>query len=281
MMKNIILGVGSGKGGTGKTAVAVNLASVLRSQIQLLDCDVEEPNAGLFFNLEETSRDTVSRQIPAVDPDICTSCGLCCRFCRFGALVMLSGSPRLYADLCHSCGGCTAVCPVQAIQEVPHEVGMCISASAGVIEMVTGELRIGERSAVPLIAEVKKHRKTDMPVIIDMPPGTSCSFAEAASGCNHVLLVGEASPFGLHDLACAVDALDIMGIEYSVMVNRSTGSDIIDRFCSEKGIQIHAHLKEDIRISRCIAEGKIITEEIKEYRGIFMHLWESVTRSLS
>ena len=132
-----------------------------------------------------------------------------------------------------------------------------------------------------MIAEVKRHQNHDMPVIIDMPPGTSCSFVEAAEGCDHVLLVAEPSPFGLHDLHCAVKALNIMEINYSVFVNRSTGSGIIDQFCIDHGIPVSGHLAEDMRIARSIADGKRIIETLPEYRQVFTDLWDSITGSLS
>ena len=280
-MSNFTVAVASGKGGTGKTTVAANLASIQEGPVQLLDCDVEEPNVRLFFRPHAGSHTPVYRLIPSVDAYTCTSCGMCCEFCRFSALVKLTDIPRLYEDLCHSCGGCAVVCPAQAIHEVLHESGTCTIETDGTIEIVTGELRIGERSAVPVIREVKRHCRGDMPTIVDVPPGTSCSFVEAVDTCDHVLLVAEPSPFGLHDLRCTVEALDIMEIPCSVLVNRSTGSTIIDDYCSSRNVPVISHLREDIRFARCIAEGDLISRVFPELRRTFSDIWEKLIGSIS
>jgi MinD superfamily P-loop ATPase len=168
------IAVASGKGGTGKTTVAVGLARVLPGNVQLLDCDVEEPNAYLFLDLEEVRSTEHSALVPRVDEDLCTSCGLCSRFCEFNALALLKDRMLVFDNLCHGCGGCTMICPENAIHEEARPTGQIVFGQSGRIEHIYGDLNTGEMMAPPLIRNVKRRISQDKEIILDSPPGTTC-----------------------------------------------------------------------------------------------------------
>jgi MinD superfamily P-loop ATPase len=206
----MIVTVASGKGGTGKTSIAVNLALSV-GNVQLLDCDVEEPNAHLFLHPELTSTEPVYTLVPTVDRVLCDYCGECARACQFNALFVAPEKLLVFPELCHSCGGCTIVCPKSAITWEKHRIGAVKFGSADDISLVYGELEVGKPLSVPIIKAVKKHVDTEKNVIIDSPPGTSCSFVETVRGSDFCILVTEPTPFGLHDLKIAVAVLRAMG----------------------------------------------------------------------
>jgi len=188
----MILAVASGKGGTGKTTVSVNLARSIGSGVQLLDCDVEEPNAHLFLRGRQTGNDVVSIPIPEVDESLCDACGECGRFCRYHAIVSFGSAPLVFAELCHGCGGCTLVCPRGAIHETGRRVGVVETQDVDGITLVQGRLDIGVAMAPPLIRAVKARMKNNgTTVILDAPPGTSCPVIATLRGSDFVLLVTE------------------------------------------------------------------------------------------
>ena len=216
--------IASGKGGTGKTTVATNLAVTAAAsgrEVQVLDCDVEAPNAHLFLKPEIERSEAVSVPVPEVDEEKCTACGECGRICQYSAIVSLKTKPLVFPELCHGCGGCALVCPEGAITEGLREVGVVEEGSAGGVRFAGGKLRIGEAMAPPLIRAVKERALDDALVIVDAPPGTSCPVIEAVRGADFVLLVTEPTPFGLNDLAIAVDTVRKLGLPFAVVVNRA------------------------------------------------------------
>ena len=199
--------VASGKGGTGKTTVAVNLALSLENA-QLFDCDVEEPNAHTLLHPEHVESEPVTVPTPVVDQTKCTLCGKCGEFCQFNAIFVGKTKVMIYEEICHSCGGCALVCPEKAIREEEREIGMLNSDLAGKVKLTYGTLNIGEPMAVPLIKAVKARAKEEGIKILDAPPGTSCTVIETMQECDYVILVTEPTPFGLHDLSMTVDVVD-------------------------------------------------------------------------
>jgi len=202
----MIISIASGKGGTGKTTVATNLALSIDKDVQLLDCDVEEPNAHLFIKPAIEERQTVTTPVPSVDESKCTLCGKCGEICQFRAIIVIGETVLPFPELCHSCGGCMAVCPEGAITEVPRELGVLEKGRRNGLAFVHGRLRVGEAMSPPLIRKVRSFTDPDKLTIIDAPPGTSCPVIAAMTGADFVLLVTEPTPFGLHDLQLAVGA---------------------------------------------------------------------------
>lgn len=200
----MIIAVASGKGGTGKTTVAVAMASACHSGEALFDCDVEEPNCHLFLNPDMTRRNAVTVPKPSIDESLCNGCGACSGICRYNALVNLGKRVLFFPELCHSCGGCSLICPVGAIREEASEIGNLDFARIDRLKLLSGTLSVGRAMSPPLIRAVKKHIPEHGLSIIDCPPGTSCPMVASIRNSDFVLLVTEPTPFGLHDLKLAV-----------------------------------------------------------------------------
>ncbi|MBE0584777.1 MAG: P-loop NTPase, partial [Desulfofustis sp.] len=208
----MIISVASGKGGTGKTTVSTNLAVSLDRELKLFDCDVEEPNAHLFLNPHFEQSTKVFTFVPKIDTARCTGCGKCAEICRFNALAVLGKKVLVFPELCHSCEGCLDICPEEAVLEDGRELGVIDSGYRKDIFFVRGCMRIGEAMSPPLIRRVRSYADAGDLVIIDAPPGTSCPAINAMKGADFVLMVTEPTPFGLHDLQLAVEAVKVLDI---------------------------------------------------------------------
>ena len=271
----MILAVASGKGGTGKTTVSVNLARTLGSEVALLDCDVEEPNAHLFLAGDMRGEENVTIPIPQVDESLCDGCGDCSRFCEYHAIVSFGTTPLIFSEMCHGCGGCAKVCPRKAIREAEKRIGVVETMHAGNITLIQGRLDIGLAMAPPLIRAVKARLRNGMPAILDAPPGTSCPVIATLRGADLVLLVTEPTPFGLHDLRLAVGLVRALGIPFGVVVNRvGIGDERVHAFCSKENIPVLLEIPDDRRIAEVYSEGRLIVEALPEYRGLFERLLE-------
>lgn len=273
----MILAIASGKGGTGKTTFAVNLARVLETEVQLLDCDVEEPNAHLFLPGRPVAEKPVTVPIPQIEEALCDGCGECGRACAYHAIVSFGPAPLVFPSLCHGCGGCSLACSRGAIRETPRRVGVVETSRSGAITLIQGRMDVGVASAPPLIRAVKAERKADAPTILDAPPGTSCPMIAAVRGADFTLLVTEPTPFGLNDLKLAVAALRELGIPFGVALNRAgSGDGRVGLYCEEEGIPLLAQIPDDRRIARASSEGRLIVEALPRYRPHFATLWERI-----
>lgn len=262
----MIVSVASGKGGTGKTSVAVNLALSVGS-VQLLDCDVEEPNAHLFLNPNINQSQAVTVSVPVVNEKLCDHCGKCANFCQYHALFVGSDKALVFPDLCHSCGGCALVCPKEAISEDQHKIGTLKLGSTGDLELVYGELEVGEPTAAPLIREVKRHIGKDKNVILDSPPGTSCPVIQTVKDSDFCILVTEPTPFGLHDLKIMIQVLESMRISFGVVINRAdVGDNRVYEYCEEKGIPILLEIPYERRIAELYSRGIPFSKEMPEWK---------------
>jgi MinD superfamily P-loop ATPase len=263
----MILAIASGKGGTGKTTLAVNLAVMIGSGVRLLDCDVEEPNCHIFLRAVVTARQSAYIPIPVIDRDKCTACGRCAEVCQFKAIAAMKSKPLVFEELCHGCGGCMRICPSGAISEKPREIGMLEFGQAGEIEWVQGCLNVGEALAPPLIREVKKQIRPGELTIIDCPPGTSCPVIAAMRGADFVMLVTEPTPFGLHDLKLAVETVRQLGLPFGVVINRANSGDrrVVD-YCTGEAIEILAQIPESRQFAEAYSAGTLICEISSEFR---------------
>jgi MinD superfamily P-loop ATPase len=279
----MIIAVASGKGGTGKTTVAVSLAKAIADidqSVTFLDCDVEAPNVHLFLNPVIVQQKNVEMLIPQVDETHCTGCGRCADVCEFHAIVVLSGKTLVFPALCHGCGSCTFECPEKAISEVPQILGILEGGLADKgINFAHGLLNIGEPMAVPIIHQLKKWGVPDLGdiVIRDTPPGTSCSVVESIRGADYVVLVTEPTPFGLHDLKLAFQLTGELDIPAGVIINRDgIGDTNIDDFCQEAGLSILMRITLERVIGEGLARGKSLIEILPEYQGHFRHLYAQI-----
>ena len=269
----MVVAVASGKGGTGKTTVSAALALSAEGPVSFLDCDVEEPNAGIFLSAEKPDEQPVEVSVPAVDAEKCTGCGACASFCRFNALAMVRGKVLVFPELCHGCGGCTLVCPSQAITERGERIGVIRRGMVGSISFADGCLDVGRAMSPPLIRALKKGIRRSGLTIIDSPPGTSCPMVTAVKGADYVLLVTEPTPFGLHDLKLAVLTMRETGIPFGVIINRSdAGDNRVVRWCDEQNIRILMQIPEDRRVAEAYSRGKSILDADGAYRERFTEL---------
>ena len=273
----IKIAIASGKGGTGKTTVALNLAKMFDSPIQLLDCDVEEPNAHLFLNGLLQSEETVTLPMPQVYESLCDGCGECSHFCEYHAIVLIRGKPLIFPEMCHGCGGCAKVCPRKAILETGKRIGVVKTVQAGNITLIHGGLDVGVAMAPPLIRAVKARMRNGVPAILDAPPGTSCPVISALRGTDFVVLVTEPTPFGMHDLRLAVDMVRTLRIPFGVIVNRvGVGDGRIHDFCRHQNIPILIEIPDDRRIAEAYSRGDLIVEALTEYLASFKTLMDSI-----
>ncbi len=268
----MIISVASGKGGTGKTTVAVNLALSI-DNVQFLDCDVEEPNAHIFLKPEIKRRSKAYIPVPEIDESKCNYCGKCAKVCVYNAIAVLAGQDAkkgtnlVFAHLCHGCGACSALCPEKAIKEVNREIGVVESGSCGRIEFVQGKLNIGEAMSPPLIRQVKERIDPKKTVIIDAPPGTSCPVITAVRGSDFCILVTEPTPFGLNDLILAVETLRKLQMPFGVIINRSDiGDEKVELYCNRNKIPILMRIPFDREIAVLYSKGIPMVAENKEYR---------------
>ena len=275
----MIISVASGKGGTGKTTVATNLAFSLGADVQLLDCDVEEPNAHLFLHPQIVDTENAYTPVPEIDEAKCTYCGKCVDICRFKAIAVLAQAVLIFPEMCHSCGGCVKVCPENAVTESKRELGVIERGSAGGIEFVHGRLRVGEAMSPPLIKKVRSHIKPDKLNIIDAPPGTSCPVIAAMKNTDFVVMVTEPTPFGLHDLKLGIGAVKILGIPCGLVINRSDiGNDEVWKYAERENIPILMEIPFARRIAEAYSRGKLIVEEMPEWKSRFLELYESIKK---
>jgi MinD superfamily P-loop ATPase len=275
------IAVASGKGGTGKTSVAVNLALSLGG-VQVLDCDVEEPNAHILLRPEVEETIPVELLVPRIIEDRCDYCGECARFCQYNALFVVGETAMVFPELCHSCGGCSIVCPRDAIVEEPRQIGRVLKGSAGDIDLVYGEINVGEPLSVPVISAVKKHIREGSTVILDAPPGTACPVVETVHGTDFCLLVTEPTPFGLHDLQIAVEVVRELGVPMGVVVNfAGIGDRGVYDFCEKRDIPIMMEIPFDRRIAELYSRGTPFVAAMPEWKKRFMDLVEWIGGEVS
>jgi len=273
----MIISIASGKGGTGKTTVATNLAVSLGGGVQLLDCDVEEPNAHLFIHPVFEKKEIVSTAVPEVDEAKCNLCGKCGEICQFKAIVVIGKTVLPFQELCRSCGGCMEVCPEHAIREGQRVLGEIELGHRNGLEFIHGRLRVGEAMAPPLIRKVRSFAHPDKVTIIDAPPGTSCPVIASMKGADFVLLVTEPTPFGLHDVKLAVGAVRILGIACGLVINRSDmGDDRLREYAGAEGIPILMEIPFDRKIAESYSRGELLVDVMPEWREKFVRLYEGI-----
>jgi MinD superfamily P-loop ATPase len=274
----MIIAIASGKGGTGKTTVALNLARVRGGAVLLLDCDVEEPNAHLFLKGNLCGEpEIVTLLIPEVNESLCDGCGECSHFCAYKALAVLAKRVLVFPEMCHGCGGCRRVCSKGAIREIPQRIGVVETLQAGNLTLVQGRLDVGVAMAPPLIRAVKAHIPMGGDAILDAPPGTSCPVIATLRETDYVVLVTEPTPFGLHDLTLAVAVARELHRPFGVVVNRAgSGDERVQTYCRMEGIHLLAEIPDDRRVAEAYSRGEFAVDALPEYIKIYQRLWEAV-----
>jgi MinD superfamily P-loop ATPase len=290
---SIKIAVASGKGGTGKTTVATSLAlSQAGRQHCLVDCDVEAPNAHLFFDLTEFDREIVTKPIPVVDFDRCIYCGKCAEVCEFHAITVLNKpilskqNVVIFPNLCHSCGACTYICPERAITETPNPIGKIhIFDTPEDVTIFTGEMQVGTAMAVPIIQAVQNKAEeysSEVDIMIyDAPPGNSCSVVETIKQVDYVILVTEPTPFGLHDLKLTVALVQQLNKSTGVIINRDgIGNDDVENFLAENNIPVLMRIPFDPEIASGLSQGIPLPKQSAKWVQAFQDLAETILREV-
>jgi MinD superfamily P-loop ATPase len=275
----MIISIASGKGGTGKTTIATNLAVALGTDVNLLDCDVEEPNDHIFIQPKITHTEKISLKVPQVDMNKCSLCGKCQEICQFQAIVVVGKTALTFPELCHSCGGCMEVCPENAITEIDREMGIFEAGTRNGVAFAYGRLFVGQVMAVPAIERVRAAVQPNKVNIIDAPPGTSCPVISSVKNTDFLILVTEPTPFGLNDLKLAVGMVKILAIPHGIVINRSDlGDEKVKEYAKEENIPILMEIPFDRQIAEIYSKGKLLVEELPEWKERFIHLYEDVVK---
>jgi len=276
------IAVASGKGGTGKTTVALNLAAMFGEPVQLADCDVEEPNDNLFLRCEQLTPHEVTMLVPEVDPQRCNGCGACGELCQFRGIVSLGSRALVFPELCHGCGGCALVCPTGALTEHPHRIGTISVGQSGTIRLIEGRLEVGVSLVPPVIRAVRDQLLDDVPAILDAPPGTSCPVVATLRESDYLVLVTDPTPFGLHDLKLAVALAKELGLPCGVVVNRA-GEDLVGlhSYCQAENLPILLSLPDDRQIAEVTSRGDLVALALPEYGLMFSELATKLKHELA
>jgi MinD superfamily P-loop ATPase len=275
-ISGVIVSIASGKGGTGKTTVAVNMALSLEN-VQLLDCDVEEPNVHVLLQPKIHVTKTVYTHVPKINEKLCDYCGECADFCEYNALFVGNQKVLVFPELCHSCGGCLMVCPKKAIGEEKREIGLVKIGDVNGVDIVYGELKISEPMAVPVIKAVKKQIKSKKTILIDAPPGTSCPVIASVYKSDYCILVTEPTPFGLYDLRMTVEVLREIKVPFGVIVNRTgIGDRKVYEYCEKEKIPILLEIPFNKRIAELYSQGVPFVSETPTWKGRFRSLFSKI-----
>jgi MinD superfamily P-loop ATPase len=270
----------SGKGGTGKTLVSVNLAAAAGDSVYI-DCDVEEPDGHLFFKPINVAAEEIAVGIPAVDESRCTGCRRCVEFCRFNALAFTKNRPLLFTEVCHSCGGCALVCPEKAIGENKKVVGTVQRGISGGVAVNTGIMNTGEASGIPLIKRLLEDVRgaENRPVFIDCPPGSACIVMESIRDADYCILVAEPTRFGVHNLSMVFELVNMFNKPFGAVLNKCLETENpAEEFCLEHGIPILGRIPFDRELGRLNSEARIAARENETYAGLFTSLLETVIK---
>jgi len=272
------IAVASGKGGTGKTTVAVNLALSL-GNVQLLDCDVEEPDCQHFLDLNLEDVEVVKSFLPVIDAEKCNLCGRCAELCHWNAIVVTPQNATVFPELCHGCGLCARACPQGAISEKGKVIGKIQRGKSGEVEFYQGVLTVGEPLSPPVIRAVKKKAKEDRITIIDAPPGNACPAVATVEETDFCILVTEPTPFGLHDLKFSIRMVNELGVPHAVIVNRAgIGDNRVEDYCEKEGISILMSIPNDRKIAHLYSQGIPFVKKMPEWKDKFVMLYDKIIR---
>lgn len=272
----------SGKGGTGKTLVSVNLAASAKTSTYI-DCDVEEPNGYLFFKPEGVQEKEISVKIPKVDNELCNGCRKCVDFCKFNALAYINNKLIVFDEVCHSCGGCILVCPENALTEKERVIGKVQNGTADQVAIYTGILNTGEASGIPIIKKLlaEKNPEANKQTIIDCPPGSACIVMESIKDADYCILIAEPTLFGVHNLNMVYELVKLFNRPFGVVLNKCLKEEnLAEKFCLEKNIKILGRIPFDTNLGTLNSNAEIAVTKDEKYRDMFSFLLNTVTKEV-
>ncbi len=282
------IAIASGKGGTGKTTLATNLASFIAEEdkVILVDLDVEEPNSGLFIKGNLTHREDKFKMVPEWEKKDCILCGNCQKVCNFNAIIKIPDQVMVFPQLCHSCYACSELCPTKALSMIPQKMGELRQFKDGRLTFVESRLDIGQEQAVPLIAQtieyIDKNFDDNFIKIYDSPPGTSCPVIEATKDADFVILVTEPTPFGLHDLKLAVDTMCELKKDFGIVINRfGIGNDDVLKYCENQNIPILIKIPNSRKIAELYSNGELLYKQVLEFENALEKLRMKISKMSS
>lgn len=271
----------SGKGGTGKTFVSVNLASV-EENCFYIDCDVEEPNGKLFLKPQVDNVEKVSVLVPKIDKDKCNGCRKCVEFCKFNALAYIKENVLVFPELCHGCKGCILICPQSAIIEGERYIGTVEHGFSKNCEVSTGTLNTGEASGVPIINKLFCDLPHDKTVIVDCPPGSSCLVMESIKDSDYCVIVAEPTRFGIHNMNMVYKLVKLFNKPHCLVINKDIeDNDLIMEYCKENGINVISSIPYDSQLGLMNSKGLVAVHESSKYHGIFSHILECIKKEVA
>lgn len=280
--KGVRIAILSGKGGTGKTLVSVNIASIAGKSVYV-DCDVEEPNGYLFFKPDNVREEIISVKIPVIDEDQCNGCRKCVDFCKFNALAFIKNKPYVFEEVCHSCGGCMLLCPEKAIREQEKAIGKVQVGVSGNVRVYTGIMNAGEASGIPIIKNLLEKSILDntFPVFVDCPPGSSCIVMESIKDADYCILVAEPTVFGVYNLSMVYDLVRLFNKPHGVVLNKCLdGENPAESFCVENNVPILGRIPFENNLGSLNSNAKIATRESERYKVLFSSLLETVMKEV-
>jgi MinD superfamily P-loop ATPase len=272
----------SGKGGTGKTLLSVNLASVAGKSIYI-DCDVEEPNGHLFFKPQKIEEEIITVEIPTINQSQCNSCRKCVDFCHFNAIAFIKNKPYIFEEMCHSCGGCTLICPEKAIKEKEKVIGKVEKGVSENVTVLTGILNTGIASGIPIIKNLfrKGYGSNDLPIFVDCPPGSACIVMESIKDADYCILVAEPTIFGVHNLNMVYHLVKLFKKPYGVILNKCLdGENPAEIFCMNNHLPILGKIPFDNELGMLNSNAQIAVRESKQYKDLFCSLYEAVMKEV-
>ena len=272
----------SGKGGTGKTLVSVNLAAAAKTSTYI-DCDVEEPNGHLFLKPEGVQEEEISVQIPKVNNELCNGCRKCVDFCNFNALAYIKDKLIIFDDVCHSCGGCILVCPEKALTEKAKVIGKVQKGVSGEVTVWTGVLNTGEATGIPIIKKLltANSLQADQLTFIDCPPGSACIVMESIKDADYCVLVAEPTLFGVHNLNMVYELVKLFNRPFGVVLNKCLEEEnLAEKFCLEKSIKILGRIPFDNELGTLNSNAEIAVNKNEKYRELFSSLLDTVTKEV-
>ena len=271
----------SGKGGTGKTLVSVNLAAASKESTYI-DCDVEEPNGHLFFKPEGVQEEEISVKIVTVDNELCNGCRKCVDFCKFNALAHIKNKLIVFDDVCHSCGGCILVCPVRALSEKAKVIGKVQKGVSGEVAVWTGVLNTGEATGIPIIKKLlEESSEVNKQTFIDCPPGSACIVMESIKDADYCILVAEPTLFGVHNLNMVYDLVKLFNKPFGVILNKCLEEENpAEKFCFENNIKILGRIPFDNELGTLNSNAEIAVNKNEKYRELFSSLLNTVTKEV-